>query len=132
MPRRRPATSPRARCPTATSWPSPRAAASMAELEVDEQELSAYDYLLTPAAIRDRAGAILEAGRHGTLAHFRVSEEPLRALAERVIAVSRESYPDLRAIPYHGRYRHFDVGGVPRLAQFLNSLEGASNEEKLR
>ena len=63
----------------------------MAELEVDEQELAAYDYLLTPAAIRDRAGAILEAARQGTLPHFRVNEAVLPALAERVIAVSRAS-----------------------------------------
>ncbi|HKY41311.1 MAG TPA: URC4/urg3 family protein [Polyangiaceae bacterium] len=104
----------------------------MAELEVDAQELAAYDYLLTPAAVRDRAGAILEAARHGTLAHFRCSETLLPAIAERVIAVTRQLYPDPRAIPYHGRYRHFDVGGVPRLAQFLGSLEGSSNEEKLR
>ncbi len=104
----------------------------MAEDEVGPEELQAYDYLQTPAAIRDRAAAILEAARHGTLAHFRLSEVLLPDVAERVISVTRQSYPDLRAIPYHGRYRHFDVGGVPRLARFLEGIASLGNEERLR
>jgi hypothetical protein len=104
----------------------------MADDEVSQEELAAYDYLQTPAAIRERAATILDAARHGTLAHFRVSEALLPAVAERVIAVTRQSYPNFRAIPYHGRYRHFDVGGVPRLARFLETIASSSNEDRLR
>lgn len=90
-----------------------------------------YDYLQTPAAVRERARAVLAAARRGELEHFRVHEERLPEVADRVIAVTRQSYPDLRAIPYHGRYRHFDAGGVPRLERFLAGL-GDDAEERLR
>lgn len=91
-----------------------------------------YDYLLTTAAIRAQASQVLAAARAGKLAHFRLNEVALPAVAERVIAVTRELYPDARAIPYHGRYRHFDVGGVPRLARFFKGVEELSVDDRLR
>lgn len=93
---------------------------------------ASYDYLLTTRAIRERAARIYEAAQQGTLEHFRLNEARLPAVAERVIAVTRSVYPDLRAIPYHGRYRHFDVGHVARLAEFQASLQGLSDADKLR
>jgi hypothetical protein len=101
----------------------------MVEAATDARE---HEYLQTTAAIRARAGTIIAAARRGELAHFRVHDARLAEAAERVIAVTRQTYPDVRAIPYHGRYRHFDVGGVPRLERFLGSLEGASTDDKLR
>jgi uncharacterized protein DUF1688 len=91
-----------------------------------------YDYLQTTAAIRACANRVLDSGRRGDLAHFRLHEALLPATARRVIAVTRAAYPDLRAIPYHGRYRHFDVGGVPRLERFLGNLAGLSVDDALR
>ena len=91
-----------------------------------------YDYLQTTAAIRARTGTVFEAARRGTQTHFRLNEAALPAVAERVIAVTRQAYPDVRAIPYHGRYRHFDVGGVARLARFQRSLQGFSVDDRLR
>src|SRR5438128_2098616 len=91
-----------------------------------------YDYLQTTPAIRARTGTIFEAARRGTLAHFRLNEALLPTVAERVIAVTRELYPDVRAIPYHGRYRHFDVGGVARLARFQRGLEDFDVDNRLR
>ncbi|HYQ17940.1 MAG TPA: DUF1688 family protein, partial [Polyangiaceae bacterium] len=95
-------------------------------------EAEAYDYLQTTAAIRERASVVLEAGRRGELEHFRVEPSRLPDVAARVLAVTREAYADLGAIPYHGRYRHFDVGGVPRLERFLRSLDGQSADDALR
>jgi hypothetical protein len=54
------------------------------------------------------------------------------AVAQRVIAATRAQYPDVRAIPYHGRYRHFDVGGVPRLARFQQSVQSFDVDDRLR
>lgn len=109
----------------------------MAETTNDTAEAAAraaieYDYLQTTTAIRDRANVVLEAARRGTLAHFRLNEAALPAVAERVIAVTREHYPDVRAIPYHGRYRHFDVGGVARLARFQQSIADFDVDDRLR
>jgi hypothetical protein len=91
-----------------------------------------YDYLQTTPAIRARANTIFEAARRGTLAHFRLNEAKLPAVAERVIDVTRQAYPDVRAIPYHGRYRHFDVGGVARLARFQRSIADFDPDDQLR
>ncbi len=95
-------------------------------------ELDRYGYLQTTAAIRARAEAVYEAAKGGKLAHFRLNEALLPAVAERVVRVTRQTYPDLRAIPYHGRYRHFDVGGVPRLERFLRGIAELSADDQLR
>lgn len=91
-----------------------------------------YDYLQTTAAIRASASTVLAAARRGTLRHFRLNEAAMPAVAERVIAVTRAQYPDVRTIPYHGRYRHFDVGGVPRLARFQQSVQSFDVDDQLR
>jgi hypothetical protein len=56
----------------------------------------------------------------------------LPEVAERVLAVTRRTYPDVAAIPYHGRYRHFDAGGVPRLQRFLEATRDLSPDDRLR
>jgi hypothetical protein len=91
-----------------------------------------YDYLLTTTAIRERARRFFEAAERDGLAHFRLDLSRLPAVTDRVIAVTKAAYPDLRAIPYHGRYRHFDAGDVPRLEHFQQSLAGLSDDDKLR
>jgi hypothetical protein len=55
----------------------------------------------------------------------------LAEVCTRVLAVTRSLYPDLSRIPYHGRYRHFDVGGVPRLAQFAAKISPFSRDDQL-
>ena len=97
-----------------------------------ESAAADYDYLLTPAAVRARASEVLSAARSGQLEHFRLNEAALPSVVERVLAVTRELYPDVRQIPYHGRYRHFDVGGVPRLSRFFHSLEDFDTDDRLR
>ncbi len=94
-------------------------------------ERAEYDYLQTPGAIRDRADAVFELARDGELEDWQLDESKLGRVAERVLAVTREGYPDLARIPYHGRYRHFDAGGVPRLARFLERTERLPPDEQL-
>ncbi len=48
----------------------------------------------------------------------------LDAVAEHVAGVIRERYPEL-AVPFHSRWRHFDVGGVDRWARLASTLHGA-------
>jgi len=95
-------------------------------------EADDYGYLQTTAAIRARAGEVYKAAKRKELAHFHLNEGALADVAERVIAVTRKAYPDIRAIPYHGRYRHFDVGAVPRLERFLRSTASLSVDDQLR
>ncbi len=71
-------------------------------------------YLRSARAVRERATQMLELARRGTSTHFAIDEAALPAVAARVAAVTRASYPGL-AIPYHSRWRHFDAGGVKRV-----------------
>jgi hypothetical protein len=87
--------------------------------------MRAVEYLRKPEAIRERCENILRAGLAGELSHFAVDLEQLPAIADRVIAVTREAYPDLD-IPYHGRFRHFAAGGADRLGAFARKLPRSS------
>ena len=94
-------------------------------------ERAEYEYLQTPRAIRERCERVFDAARAGDLEHWLLDESKLPEVAARVAALTRQNYPDLTRIPYHGRYRHFDVGGVPRLAQFDAQIAHFSREEQL-
>ena len=89
--------------------------------------------LRTTAAIRERSAALLARARRGESAWFtigndRTIEDAARAVAE----VTLERYP-WNTIPYHSRWRHFEAGGVDRLAE-LNTLLGdvATSRERAR
>jgi Protein of unknown function (DUF1688). len=69
--------------------------------------------LLSAAAVRTRAHAMLDLALAGKLDHFTVDLERLPAAADTVLAVMRENYPDLD-VPFHARWRHFEAGGVDR------------------
>jgi hypothetical protein len=86
------------------------------------------EYLRSPRAIRERAEKLYGLAARGALAHFALDEGRLPAVVERVLEVTRESYPDFRSIPYHGRFRHF---GAARLASLERALEPLSREERL-
>jgi hypothetical protein len=66
--------------------------------------------LLHAGAVRERAHEVLAAADDGRLAHFTVSRDRLPVVADHVVGVIRENYPDL-AVPFHARWRHFVVGG---------------------
>ena len=65
------------------------------------------------------------------LEHLQLDETRLPDVASRVASLTKQSYPDLTRIPYHGRYRHFDAGGVPRLRQFAEKIAHFSADEQL-
>ncbi len=69
-------------------------------------------FLLSPEAIRDRANKILELCLNGN-GEFAVNLKLLPQVAQFVVQVIKEKYPDLK-IPYHTRFNHFNVGGIDR------------------
>ncbi|OWY66089.1 uracil phosphoribosyltransferase [cyanobacterium TDX16] len=89
----------------------------------------AIAYLRSPRAIRDRCGQLFELARQDKLSHFRCDLTQLGRVAKYVIAVMQEQYPDGQ-IPFHSRWQHFEVGGVPRLAQLERLLAGLSPVER--
>ncbi len=94
-------------------------------------EQAEYEYLQTPRAIRERCQQVFDAARRGELEHWRLDESKLPEVTTRVATLTKQNYPDLARIPYHGRYRHFDVGGVPRLARFDAKIAHFSQDEQL-
>jgi len=87
--------------------------------------------LRSAAAIRERAGRIFAACERGALAHFSLELARLDEVARFVVETTRERYPDL-AIPYHSRWRHFEVGGTARWPALARRLAGLPTPEIAR
>jgi hypothetical protein len=100
----------------------------MSEPSAAERE---FRYLLTTAAIRERAREVLARVEAGESPHFRFDAARLSEVTERVLRVTRTEYPDPTRIPYHSRFRHFDVGGVPRNRMFAERIAHESLDEQL-
>lgn len=104
---------------------------------MSEQPLARADvspavaWLRTPAAIRERCHQLLDLGLAGKLAHFRVEPSRLPVVVDTVLSVTREAYPTLD-IPVHSRWRHFDAGGVQRVAELEARLKDATPQERAR
>ncbi len=79
-------------------------------------------YLLTTDAIRERSENILNAVESGQSNYFTVDRGQLEACADEVIKTTFRQYPDLQ-IPYHSRWRHFEVAGLDRYSTFRMNFE---------
>ncbi|MBW4633062.1 MAG: URC4/urg3 family protein [Iphinoe sp. HA4291-MV1] len=86
-------------------------------------------YLRSPSAIRERCGQLFELAIEGKLHYFSCDLTHLPKVAEYVIEVMREQYPDLQ-IPFHSRWRHFEAGDVQRLFLLDERLAGLTPLEK--
>lgn len=93
----------------------------------EEREVVAY--LRSPAAIRDRCGQLFTLAVEGKSRYFSCDLTQLGRVADYVIEVIREQYPD-RQIPFHSRWRHFEAGGVPRNSKLDEKLTGLTPVEK--
>jgi hypothetical protein len=78
----------------------------------------AVAYLRSPVAIRAQCQRLYDLAEANELAHFRLRQDALPAVARFVTEVTREAYPTL-AIPYHSRWRHFDAARTAALAALL-------------
>ncbi|MDX2229394.1 MAG: URC4/urg3 family protein [Leptolyngbyaceae cyanobacterium bins.349] len=81
----------------------------------------AIAYLRSPVAIRERCGYLFDLACADQLPSFRVDLTRLQPTAEYVLQVIRANYPTLE-VPFHSRWRHFEVGGMTRLTQFNEQL----------
>lgn len=87
--------------------------------------------LRDPATVRLRCAAIAQAVERGDSGWFTLDRSRLPAAAERVAATIRMRHPDL-AIPPHGCWRHLQAGGVDRIAELDDRLQGLPAEEQAR
>lgn len=94
-------------------------------------EAEAIVYLRTPQAIRDRCHSLLNKAIQGELQHFDCNLDRLSPTVDYVLDTLTDVYPQLN-VPFHSRWRHFDVGGTPRLSVMENMLANASKEERAK
>ena len=92
----------------------------------DQQTIA---YLRTPKAIRERCDRVLDLAEANRLHYFRCDLTQLENVASYVIQVMQDEYPDFN-IPFHSRWRHFEVGNVPRLAELSQKLAGFTPRQK--
>jgi len=92
----------------------------------DEAALhEAVRVLRSPTTIRERCAAITAMVAAGRSEHFRLDRTAMPAVAGRVARMTRQRYPDLK-VPVHSRWRHFQVGGVDRVAELDAKLANHS------
>ena len=93
---------------------------------------AAVDKLRDPKTIRTRCAAIRAHVADGRSEWLVLGgEDRLAAAADRVVRVTRERYANL-AIPYHSRWRHFEVGGVDRNLELSGALASLDRAEQAR
>jgi Protein of unknown function (DUF1688) len=86
-------------------------------------------FLRSPVAIRERCEQIFAMVCEGKSRHFGCDFTQLDGVADYVIEVMRSEYPG-NEIPFHSRWRHFEAGGVSRLASLDEMLLGLTKEDK--
>jgi hypothetical protein len=86
-----------------------------------QREENQIAYLRSPIAIRERCGQVFAWVCEGRSHYFSCDLAQLGRVADYVIEVMHCDYPNLQ-VPFHSRWRHFEVGGVPRLNQLNNQL----------
>ena len=95
------------------------------------QALSEAQFLLSAAAVRDRAERVLELGLQGRLDSFLINLERLPAAVDRVVASIRRFYPSLR-IPFHSRWRHFETEGRDRWDEIASATTWPDTDARAR
>ena len=90
---------------------------------------SAAKSLLSAAAVRGRAHQMLALG--GGLPNFRADFARLDDTAQLVIDTTRNAYPSLD-IPFHSRWRHFELGGTDQWAALDKSRHWPSGAARAR
>ena len=86
--------------------------------------------VFSTATVRDRANKIAQLAKNGGT-HFEIDESRLEWTAEFVLQVMRENYPDLE-VPYHSRWRHFEIGNRHQLQKLNAHLEPFDSLERTR
>ena len=90
-------------------------------MKLDNIELETVEYLRTTVAIRQKCDRLFNLASENKLRYFRVDLSQLDKAANYVIETTRQQYPDFN-IPFHSRWRHFEAGNLPRIAELDAAL----------
>ncbi|EAW15316.1 URC4/urg3 family protein [Aspergillus clavatus NRRL 1] len=91
-------------------------------------------YILSLKAVRERAHRVLQLAEQNRLNHFDYHQDKLETAVQYVINVIKRDFgPDKYSlIPPHGRWQHFEVGGINRPEQLLRQWKNADSLEQAR
>jgi hypothetical protein len=73
------------------------------------------EYVRTPEAIRERCEQLYHLAECDRLSHFKLHPERIDKVVAATCQAINDNYPD-GDVPLHSRWRHFDVGGIDRVA----------------
>ncbi|VUC21064.1 unnamed protein product, partial [Clonostachys rosea] len=94
------------------------------------------EYILSLQAVRAQASVVLDAAKQGGLNHFNFDAAKMDDAAKYVVGlIERDFGPDqFDKIPPHGRWQHFEIGGVPRVTSLIKGWtdEGVDKVEITR
>ncbi|MDI1352195.1 MAG: URC4/urg3 family protein [bacterium] len=97
---------------------------------MNKQENQTTVVLLTlnnSRTIRERAHQILQLAKENKSEHFTFNSKQMEPTAAFIMEVINDQYPKLD-IPYHSRWRHFEVGHINRVKEMLSHLNLSSEE----
>lgn len=97
-------------------------------IKEDKKETELLHFIQNLKTIRLQSLRMLSLARQNKLRHFIVNETRMPAAVNYVLEVIKSQYPSLD-IPYHSRWRHFEVGGIDRVAELLGKPSVFSLQE---
>lgn len=98
----------------------------MPNTETDQNIIA---YFRSPSAIRERCNFIFDLALSDQLQHFKLNLDKLEFVADYVLNNIKQNYPDFN-VPFHSRWRHFEVGNIPRTQQLQQQLTTLSDIEQ--
>ncbi|MEY3867939.1 MAG: hypothetical protein RLZZ338_1830 [Cyanobacteriota bacterium] len=84
-------------------------------------ELETIAYLRSPHAIRQQCDRVFQLGQQNQLKYFQLDLSQLDKTADYVIKIIEQEYPTLE-IPFHSRWRHFEIDNIPRIQELDQAL----------
>jgi hypothetical protein len=78
-------------------------------------------FLMKPETIRARCHDILKLAQNNQLRTFTFDPQKWDLVVSATAQETKQNYPDLK-VPIHGRLRHFEVGGINRVAHLREQL----------
>ncbi|KAG2219711.1 hypothetical protein INT45_006043 [Circinella minor] len=79
------------------------------------------EYLSSLRSVRERCFRVQEVAARNQLQHFDIDQSKFGDMVQIVLSLMKRDFDDTSEIPPHGRWRHFDVGGRPRIRNLINS-----------
>ncbi|KAJ5984713.1 hypothetical protein N7481_006812 [Penicillium waksmanii] len=94
--------------------------------------MAEIEYLKGLKAVRERAHLVLEAAAQDNLTHFSYLPDLMPGVADFVAGIINVQRLWSQSIPRdssHGRWQHFEIGGVPRVEKLIKGWQSVGDDE---